>query len=995
MTARFVHLHVHSEYSLMRGVNTVDALCAAARAQGSDAIALTDTNGMYGAIRFIGAARRTGLRPILGAEVVHGDQRAVLLVKNPEGYANLCRILSRRHCDPAFDLIRAGRELRAGVVLVTDNPAALAVWQQESSDDLFVELTPGPQCLAAGSLCAELGLPPVATNRVHFIDGHEFAVHQLLRAIALNTVLSRLPDAECAAPTHRLASPAEMAAAFPHLPEAVANTTRIADQCGSDWSFSSTIFPRFENWTDLQAMEELRRRTYQGAERRYGTVTSEVGDRIEHELSIIAGKQFAHIFLVVEQVVHQSPLTCGRGSAAASIVSYCLGLTHVDPIKHHLYFERFLNPGRADPPDIDIDFPWDERDGLLDWVLQHYGDRAAMVATHQTMTMRGALREVATIYGMPPAEVERVAPIIARHAEISELAEDTGARAWAEALCRRFRLAAPWPEILGRAALLQGHVRRTAVHCGGIVIVPAEIRRHVPVEVAAKGVPIVQWEKDQSEAAGLVKIDLLGNRSLSVIRDTLQTVRRNTGRDIDYATWDPILDEATCELIRRGDTMGCFYVESPATRLLLKKLWTRMPADRRSGADVFEYLVIVSSLVRPAAISFVNELVRRAHGASYVPLHPLLSEVLADTHGIMVYQEDVTRVAIALAGFSVEEADELRKAISKKASGRRLAAFCARFTSGATSRGVAAPVIDAVWAMIMSFAGYSFCKPHSASYAQVSFKSAYLRAHFPAEFMAAVITNQGGYYSTYAYLSEARRMGLRILPPDINVSAIGYTGNGRCLRVGLMQIAHLTAALTTRIIAERQAAGPFISFGDFIRRVQPAPTQARWLIKSGCCDSIAGGLSRPALLWRLLTGSRDGDRAAIPAPDEYDDRTRARHEVETLGFPIARHPLDLYATAVGKTQCVQAAELDQWRGRDVAMLGWLLTEKLTQTKRGEPMEFVTFEDSTGMYETSIFPDVFRKYAMLLAPNQPYLLHGRIEEEFGAATLRVRELQRLT
>jgi error-prone DNA polymerase len=318
-----------------------------------------------------------------------------------------------------------------------------------------------------------------------------------------------------------------------------------------------------------------------------------------------------------------------------------------------------------------------------------------------------------------------------------------------------------------------------------------------PVEVATKGVPVIQWEKDQTEEAGLVKIDLLGNRSLAVIRDALAAIAEHTGNHIDYATWDPLSDPETQALIQRGDTIGCFYIESPATRLLLKKLWTGMPAHRLAQADVFEYLVIVSSLIRPAANRFIQEFVRRAHGLAYRPLHPLVEDVLAETHGIMVYQEDVTKVAMGLAGFSAEEGDQLRKVLSKKHKHRQLQDYRQKFFDGALARGVELHTIQSVWGMIMSFVGYSFCKPHSASYAQVSFKSAYLRAHYPAEFMAAVISNQGGFYSTFAYLSEAQRMGLTIRPLDINTSEWAYRGIGMTLRLGFMQLKGLERAFVT------------------------------------------------------------------------------------------------------------------------------------------------------------------------------------------------------
>jgi error-prone DNA polymerase len=793
----------------MEGVSFLEELCWAARLQGADTLALTDTNGLYGAIRFVEVARKAGLRPILGAELRYEQHRVVLLAKTAQGYANLCRLLSARHSEAPFGFVAAVARHRHGLILLSDDTVALTAWKKDSSEDLYVELTPGAMMHEALAFSRRSGLPPVATARVHFVQPREFPVHRLLRAIALNTTLARLPQEACCAAGHWLVPPSSLEKQFPHVPHALTNTRRIAEACRTEWGFKETIFPAFRELPEGEAFALLREKTYAGARWRYGTLAPMVRQRIEHELTVIREKRYAHYFLVVDEIVRQAPRTCGRGSAAASIVSYCLGITHVDPIRHDLFFERFLNPGRHDPPDIDIDFPWDERDRILDFVFARYGAaRAAMVANQNTLAFRAAIREVAKVYGMPPDEISRV------HRQLER--QTVKARS----------LPSPWPTILTLASRVEGHFRHLGLHCGGVVIVPDEIRRYVPVEVAAKGIPVIQWEKDQCEEAGLVKIDLLGNRSLSVIRDAK-------------------------ELIRRGNTVGCFYVESPATRLLLTKLWTGMPADRRAKADVFDYLVIVSSLIRPAANRFVREFIRRAHGGAYRSLHPVLDAVLAGTHGIMVYQEDVTKVAVELAGFSVEDGDQLRKVLSKKHKQRQLRDYRNQFYQGASVRGVARPVIHAVWEMIMSFTGYSFCKPHSASYAQVSFKSAYLRAHYPAEFMAAVISNQGGFYSTYAYLSEARRMGVTILPPDINASDRAYRGQGRVIRVGLMQIKHLTRSLTDRILAERKAGGLFRSFADFLNRIEPEPTQTQRLIRAGCCDSLAGELTRPALIWRL------------------------------------------------------------------------------------------------------------------------------------------------
>ena len=404
---------------------------------------------------------------------------------------------------------------------------------------------------------------------------------------------------------------------------------------------------------------------------------------------------------------------------------------------------------------------------------------------------------------------------------------------------------------------------------------------------------------------------------------------------------------------------------------------------------------MVSSLVRPATNLFVDEFVRRAQEGSCAFWHDRLRGVLDETHGIMTYQEDVSKVAMALADFPVEDADQLRKIISKKHKERQLHDYYQQFCRGAERNGASPETIDRIWKMIMSFAGYSFCKPHSASYAQVSFKSAYLRAHYPAEFIAAVISNQGGYYSTFAYLSEARRMGLTILPPDFNASDWAYTGSGQTVRVGFMQIKGLEEAFAKRIVAERQAHGPFRSLADFLHRLTPDREQATLLIQAGCCDSIAGELTRPALLWRLFASFAEKRAMSIPIPPEYTFAQRLALELKLFGFPLSCHPLGLFADQLARIPHIEAKDLPHHIGKDVTLIGWLVTEKVITTKKGEPMEFLTLEDRTALYDAAVFPDLYRRVCHLLATNHAYIVTGLVEQQFSTVTLTVKDIRLLT
>ncbi len=989
----YVPLHLHSAASLQWGVRPVAELCEAAREMGFEALALTDRNGLYVVPDFLAEARRCGLRPLIGAEAVHGGQRAVLLARDAEGYANLCRLLSELHCREDFALAGALAQYRRGLTILADQAELLAPLRRQGRAHLYVELSPGHQLHRALALARELGLPPVATSRALLLEPGDFELHRVLRAIALNTKLSRLGEADTARAGDLLLPPEKLAEFFPHCPQALENSRKIAAACRSDWDFSATIFPAFAGLSQDEAYARLEERARVGAKWRYGAIDERVKARLAKELTIIRAKGFADYFLVVEEIAAQSPRTCGRGSAAASLVAYCLGITHVDPIRHNLFFERFLHAGRSDPPDIDIDFPWDERDAVLDFAFARYGTRrAAMVANQIGFKGRSALREVAKVYGLPDAEIKLLTERISGYWK----AEQTAGAVVSHPLFAGEKFGADWQEILRLAVRLGPQLRHLSLHCGGLVIVPDELRRYVPVEVSAKGLPVIQWEKEQAEAAGLVKIDILGNRSLAVIRDALAAVERHTGTRIDYAGWRPLDDARTRELLTAGASMGCFYIESPATRQLLRRMWLNNPHG--AACDIFEHLVMASSIIRPAANRFILEFVARMHGAPWRHLHPLLAEVLEESYGIAVYQEQITQIAMALAGFSAHEGDQLRKIVCKKHKVQTLADYREKFLAGARDRGVPQAVIAAIWEQILSFAGYSFCKPHSASYALVSCKAAFLKGNHPAEFMAAVISNQGGFYTPFAYLSEARRLGLKVLPPDINQSDHHYCGKGREIRIGLMQIHGLTAAGNRALLAERERGGPYRDFGDFLRRVALDAEDVRRLVKAGCYDALEGRERRSRLLWELLARGaaavREGnlelfaELPALPEPSGYDDRTVLNQELETLGMLVSCHPLDLHRRAIARIKPLPARELGAWAGRYVTMIGWWVTGKPVQDKDGRPMEFVTFEDTTGLFDATFFPQAYARFCRKLTRLRPYLLKGKVEEAFGVATLTV-------
>ena len=984
-----IALGLHSHCSLMQGTASPRALCRRVRQLGYTAAALTDTNNLYGLWPFLAACADEGLTPVIGAELRSTSGRLFALVRDRVGFRHLCRLLTAVHADPALDLGLALADQHAGLLLLVPEPDLLRRCRDLGADTMAA-LVDRP-CAATSHLRREagrLGVPGVALVESFFPDADDFAAHRLLRAIDTNTSLARLDPATLAAPDARLPAPAELAARFALWPESLVPLGRIAETCTLRTPREGLVLPP---WEGGDAVAELRRAALAGAERRYGLpLPAAVTSRLDHELAVIDTMRFSSYFLVVRDIVGPFSRTCGRGSGAASLVAYCLGITNVCPVRHNLYFERFLNPGRLDPPDIDIDFAWDERDRVLASVLERFGCRAAMVSCHVGLQPRLAIRETARVFGLPAGEIGRVTkklPWLWR--------ADPGADDYLDTLrtlpqLREVDLGGPWPEILRLAARISGAPRHLSVHPGGVVVTPEPVSDYAPVQRTTKGVPVLQWDKDSAEEAGLVKIDLLGNRSLGVIRDAVARVRAG-GVDFDELRWQPEDDPATRATLSRGGTMGCFYIESPAMRLL----------QRRSGRGDFHHLVIHSSIIRPAANEWIRAYLRRLHGESWQPLHPLVAGVLDDTYGIMVYQEDVSRVAVQF-GFSHADADRLRKIMSKKDKQRQLADYRGQFFAAAAERGVDATAAERIWAMMLSFEGYSFCKPHSASYARVSFQAAWLKTHFPAEFMAAVISNQGGFYSTFAYVSELRRLGLRLLGPDVHASDTPWQGRGREVRVGLMAVSGLGAATRARIVAER-ARRPFATVFDFLGRVRPEEDECAALIQAGALDGLLGGsaTSRAPLVWLAACWRRRGrerapalfplDPTPPPLPPE-DRRERLRGEFRVLGFLCDRHPITLFAAVRRRAGAVTAREVERLEqgaiGRRVRLLGWPIAGKVVGTKGGAPMEFFTFEDETGLVECTFFPGAYSRSCHLLDGRGPLLLEGRVEEEFGARTLTV-------
>ena len=983
-----IRLGICSAYSFLYGVRKHGDLLDRAASLGVKTVSVCDFNNLYGVHTFLEEARERGIKPIIGCALTIGNSISPLVycfVENRQGFSRLCELLTLRNKDSGnFNPLPYLTENSCGLVLASSDENVLKNLAGRVKR-LYAAITPTD--IGAVGHGKKYNIPLAFIDNALFIEHGDYSVHRVLCAIRELKTIGNLRSEDTAGNDSVLLSLKEIHRKLVSWPLAVKGTEEIAEICTYNDLFNGWIFPGYEAG-GLTTTDELRRRVYEGNATRYGELADMEIGRIEYELNVIEDKGFAPYFLVIDDIVKMASRTCGRGSGAASIVSYGLGITNVDPLRHNLYFERFLNPSRPDPPDLDVDFAWDERDKLIETVIEKFGaDHCARVANHNFFRYRSALRETAKAYGFGDAEITQIERRLFQMGDKSVTIDPL------------------WQEIFTIAKKIEGLPRGLGMHCGGIVITPDPIYRYAPIEKSAEGgYPLLAWEKEGTEAAGFVKIDLLGNRSLAVIRDVIKNLEEQ-GIFINTNTWRPTDDKPTIEALARGDSIGVFYIESPAMRQL----------QRKTNAGDFEHIVIHSSIIRPAANKFINEYVRRLKGGKWKLLHPRLEKILHETYGILCYQEDVSKTAVALAGFNESDADKLRKVIAKKMGGAKLAAYQNQFFEGCRKNDVNEETIQKIWDMMLSFDGYSFCKPHSASYAMVSFQSAYLRVHHPAEFIAAVLSNQGGFYRPHAYISEARRMRLFTVGPDVNTSEWRYYGKGNEVFIGFMAIKGLSASGAKVILNEREKCGDFSSLDDFSKRVKLNRDDIIALCPAGVFDCIAGGLPRQIQARQLLAanykkpkGGQDELFTYDPSPVyEYKRKTVIAPqekkvqisnddlwgEYRALGFLRNLHPLALWKEEVLAVKYrLKALNIGDYVGQNVRMIGWPVTQKDVFTKDGLSMCFLSLEDETSMYETVIFPQVYNKYNRLLFDQIPLLIYGRVVNDEGAVSVEIKRIE---
>lgn len=882
------------------------------------------------------------------------------------GYAALNRLLTAQaHEGQTAPIPGLGApEPPRDCVLLADDLAGLEALLREGFD---AALLAHPCRVQEARKALTAGLRVVAPQALRFRTAEGLEMHRLKRAIAQQSTLIR---------TEALWQPAEAAvtrgeweARFPFCDPAVEKATAALLERISGWQIHwgqwEVSKPLGQEAADLDVL--LRERVRAGVREKYAASSEGLRGqalvRMEQELDLITAKNFARYFLLVQDIVLAlkpkglPTRICGRGSGAASLVSYALDLSNVDPVATNLMFERFLTKERKDPPDMDIDFAWDERDEVIQAVFERYGrGRVAMVSNHAYFKSKGALRAVAQAHGRPDNELKQLARYV---------------RGWEGGLDRASENPA-WDTILRQAQALRGHFHQFSVHPGGTIVTPGPLWEHAAFQPAPakEGVSITTWDKDGVENYGLVKIDLLGNRSLAVIRDAYEVLGDRVPRDPGTHSRN---DPATQDLLARGDSIGVFYVESPATRQL----------QQRVGKGDFETLVIHSSLIRPAAYRWVDRYVKRRRGEEvWEPSDPVFRQLLSDSFGVLVYQEDVIKVCVELAGWSHHEADQLRKLLGKPDCEAKLPFFEARFRKGCQARDVRPATVDESWDMIRTFQGYSFCKPHSASYAQVSFESAWIKTHHPAVFFASVITNQGGYYPPIAYLGDARRRRLVVRGPDANASAWPFRAEGeQALRVGLMQVQGAQEKEVRGLLEARERSGPFESLDDLLGRVKLSVTTAEALCAAGAFDRWAPDGDRTRLMWARLGGVPTGVR---PRPTDPFDR--ADLELATMAITLELHPAALARVRKGGGPD-RAADVVK-EHRRLRFWALVVADKDVATEKGDHMQFITFEDETGLCEAVAFPDVLRRRQRPFRVGDVVPVRGRSTRQDGLAVLEV-------
>lgn len=1040
--ASFAHLHVHTEFSLLDGASRINNLVTAVKELGMDSVAITDHGVMYGTIDFYKECLKQGVKPIIGCEVylapgsrkerqeINGVKyyHLILLAENQTGYRNLVQLVSLANIEGMYYKPRVDKELlkkyHEGIIclsacvageipraLIQGNKAKAESLVQEylnifGKDNFFLEIQnhglAEERISNAGlvELAQKYNIGLVATNDCHYVSRADSEFHDILLCIQMGKTIADPARMRFNSDDYYVKSPAEMAELFKDYPEAIANTEKIAARCQVDFEFGHIQLPYYpipSQYADDEAY--LRALCEQALPNRYPKSSEAVIKRLDYELSIIHRMGYDSYFLIVWDFINYSRqhgigVGPGRGSAAGSIVAYLLGITNLDPLKYELLFERFLNPDRVTMPDIDIDFDYIQRSKVIDYVKERYGyDHVAQIVTFGTMAAKGAVRDVGRVLNMPYSQVADIAKLIPNELKITL---DKALKESAD-LRKLYDSDADVKKLIDLARKIEGLPRHSSTHAAGVVIARNPLTDYLPVAVS-EGTLVTEFDKDHVEELGLLKMDFLGLRTLTVINDTIANIKKNRQEVIDINAI-PLADELTADMLCAGKTGAVFQMESSGMTNLVKDLAPRNFAD----------LIPTVALYRPGPLGsgMVEDFIGGRHGTKEVTyMHPLLEPILKETFGVVLYQEQVMQIVQVLAGFSLGQADLLRRAMGKKKH-EILLAQKENFLKGCAQNQIDADLATTIFDLLTHFADYGFNKSHSAAYALVAWQTAYLKAHYPAEFMAAMLTSIMDTQKVPRYIELARRMELEILPPDINASMANFSVDHEAIRFGLAAVRNVGDAAIASIVEVRQADGEFKSLLDFCKRIDTSTINKRMvesLIKCGAFDSLGAKRSqllaimdaamseaqrekRDAMNGQLgLFGDDIGETYALKLLDipEASMPERLNWEKENTGFYITGHPLDEFRASLKNLPTIEFIQHGGVKDKQVVRIGGMVTEaKRITTRKGDTMCFLTIEDYTERLEVTVFPRVFYVNTAVLVPDMPLIIQGRVDVDDDA------------
>jgi DNA polymerase-3 subunit alpha len=1051
-SSTFIHLHNHSDYSLLDGASKIEHLVETAVSMGMPALALTDHGNLFGAIQFYNAARKKGLKPILGCEIYvakesrhkktgGGDQsnHLVLLARDLTGYHNLCRLVSCGYLEGFYYRPRIDKELlsqhSAGLIALSaclkgSVPQRLLMEQPDEAlaeamelreifgvDGFYLELQdhnlPAQRRVNPSliEIAKKTGIPLVCTNDSHYLRRDDSVAHDVLLCIGTGKIVSQPDRLRYETDQFYFKSPEEMHQLWGHIPEAIRNTVDIAERCNLQIETSQPL-PPFEvppGFTSDSYFEKIVRQGFQersrhleelfaGGQLKYPLSAYE--ERLDFEIEMIKRMKFSSYFLIVWDLIkyardHSIPVGPGRGSVVGSLVAYCLHITDIDPLQYELFFERFLNPERIAPPDIDMDFCMNRRSEVIEYVASKYGrDNVCQIITFGTMAAKGVIRDVGRSLDIPYADVDRIAKLIPDelNATIDKALEQEP----------RLKEETKDPQIANLieiAKRLEGLSRHSSTHAAGVVIAPKPLVELIPLQKTNKEEITTQYSMKDLEAIGLLKMDFLALATLTVIDSAVRRIREEKGIDLDLSSI-PLSDTQVFALFSEGRTNGIFQFESGGMKTELRRL----------KPERFEDLIALNALYRPGPMDMIPDFIKRKQGLIQVQYpHPVLEEILKETYGVIVYQEQVMQIASRMAGFSLGEADIVRKAMGKKLA-TVMTSMREKFIDGARKNKISEKSAVQVFDLMEQFAQYGFNKSHSTAYALLAYQTAYLKVHYPVQFMAALLSSEiGNTEKIVMYIAECKDMGIPVLPPDINESDLDFRSLGGRIRFGMLAIRNVGEGAIRSVLQFRSSFGRFRSLFHFCEEVDSRSLNKRVLeslVKSGALDSLGWKRSQCMAMADVaieygqkvrrdresgqkgLFAELASEQAGISEPSppdipEWPSEQRLAFEKETLGFYVSGHPLDRFAAEVSRFSGKNIAELvGEAKSVECKIAGIVTDFRTRRTKKGDLMALFSLEDLTGAVETVVFPNSYPKFEPYMTADFPVLVSGRFEAEDG-------------